>query len=251
MSLVARDGLTVVSASVFEVRMTPLVGLRCFMIGVDSTVRPGDFLLDFHDVDGNLLQSEQVNVPSRTFSRLEIPLSASLSNLRLRDDEEKTRETRVLTDLILSADPRAVYQFGPLEVPVSDARTTSAFGDRRTYRYADGQTAATVHVGVDLALPTGTPVLSPGAGVVRMARTRIVTGNTVVIEHLPGFFSLAYHLDSLAVEEGEIVRTRDLIGTVGMSGLATGPHLHWELRVAGVPVEPALDDSHSHLDNPE
>jgi murein DD-endopeptidase MepM/ murein hydrolase activator NlpD len=71
-----------------------------------------------------------------------------------------------------------------------------------------------------------------------MARDRIVTGNTVVIEHLPGVFSLYYHLDSIGVDEGDVVEQGERIGTVGMTGLATGPHLHWEIRVGGVPVAP-------------
>ena len=72
----------------------------------------------------------------------------------------------------------------------------------------------------------------------RMARSRIVTGDTVVIEHLPGVYSLYYHLDEIFVEEGEEIAVEALIGTVGSTGLATGPHLHWEIRVAGVPVSP-------------
>jgi murein DD-endopeptidase MepM/ murein hydrolase activator NlpD len=93
-------------------------------------------------------------------------------------------------------------------------------------------------VGLDLAAPVGTPVYSSGDGIVRMARNRIVTGETVVIEHLPGVYSLYYHLDEISVEEGEEIAVGAMIGTVGSTGLATGPHLHWEIRVAGVPVSP-------------
>jgi len=71
-----------------------------------------------------------------------------------------------------------------------------------------------------------------------MAQSRIVTGNTVVVEHLPGVFSLYYHLDEIRVEEGVLVAGGQEIGTVGDTGLATGPHLHWEMRVGGVPVSP-------------
>ena len=73
-----------------------------------------------------------------------------------------------------------------------------------------------------------------------MASERIITGFTVVIEHLPGLYSLYYHLDSLSVREGQRVSQGDRIGTVGSTGLATGPHLHWEVRSAGVAVDPDL-----------
>ena len=60
----------------------------------------------------------------------------------------------------------------------------------------------------------------------------------MVIEHLPGVFSLYYHLQDIEVKEGQRLFQGQRIGTVGMTGLATGPHLHWELRVSGVAVEP-------------
>jgi len=71
-----------------------------------------------------------------------------------------------------------------------------------------------------------------------MAENRISTGFTVVIEHLPGVYSLYYHLDALLAGEGETVRTGSLIGRSGNTGLATGPHLHWEFRVNGEAADP-------------
>jgi len=72
-----------------------------------------------------------------------------------------------------------------------------------------------------------------------MAEDRILTGLTIIIEHLPGVFSLYYHLDRLDVVPGDAVVAGDAIGTVGSTGLSTGPHLHWELRVAGAAVDPS------------
>jgi murein DD-endopeptidase MepM/ murein hydrolase activator NlpD len=60
---------------------------------------------------------------------------------------------------------------------------------------------------------------------------RIVTGNTVIIEHAPGIYSLYYHLDRINVQEGAIVTAGAVIGLSGSTGLSTGPHLHWELRI--------------------
>ena len=78
-----------------------------------------------------------------------------------------------------------------------------------------------------------------------MAENRIITGNTVIIEHLPGVYTLYYHLDSISTETDMIVKKGFEIGTVGVTGLVTGPHLHWELRVSTVAVDPLLFiDSH-------
>jgi murein DD-endopeptidase MepM/ murein hydrolase activator NlpD len=81
-------------------------------------------------------------------------------------------------------------------------------------------------------------VVASGSGRVVMAEERLLTGLTVVLEHLPGVYSLYYHLDSLLVRQGDEVQLGQRVGTVGMTGLATGPHLHWELRVSGTAVDP-------------
>jgi murein DD-endopeptidase MepM/ murein hydrolase activator NlpD len=74
---------------------------------------------------------------------------------------------------------------------------------------------------------------------VALARSRIVTGNTVVIEHLPGVYSLYYHMDKIAVAEGDLVETGARLGEAGATGCATGAHLHWEIRVATENTDPA------------
>ena len=71
-----------------------------------------------------------------------------------------------------------------------------------------------------------------------MAENRISTGYSIVIEHLPGLYSLYYHLSELKVEEGQMVKQGELIGKSGATGLATGPHLHWEIRLNGSAVVP-------------
>jgi murein DD-endopeptidase MepM/ murein hydrolase activator NlpD len=71
-----------------------------------------------------------------------------------------------------------------------------------------------------------------------MAEDRIVTGLTVVIEHLPGVYTIYMHLSRMAVSVGDLVERSATIGLLGATGLATGPHLHWELRVLGVASDP-------------
>ena len=71
-----------------------------------------------------------------------------------------------------------------------------------------------------------------------MAETRITTGWSTVIEHLPGLYSLYYHQSKVNVKVGDIVKKGDLIGYSGATGLATGPHLHWEMRLNMEAVSP-------------
>jgi murein DD-endopeptidase MepM/ murein hydrolase activator NlpD len=121
---------------------------------------------------------------------------------------------------------------------VASKRLTSFFGDRRVYRYVNGKRDTAVHAGVDYGVPTGTRVLAAAPGRVALAQFRISTGFSVVLEHLPGLYSLYYHLDSLSVFPGSMVQAGELLGFSGMTGLATGPHLHWEVRASTENADP-------------
>ena len=237
-AILRADGSVIVEATCFVIALTPQVKLTCAILGVATTVAPGGYLLELRSDTGEPLLNRALSIGSREFRREEIPLSMTLTELRERRDPQKTAEALHLQAILGEFNPESIYHPGPFGWPFPLTRRTSLFGDRRTYLYADGERASTIHLGLDLASPTGTPVAASGSGLIRIARDRIVTGNTVVIEHLPGVFSLYYHLDKITVLEGDVVRIGDFIGTVGATGLATGPHLHWEFRVGGVSVDP-------------
>lgn len=116
-----------------------------------------------------------------------------------------------------------------------EGRHTSAFGLPR--RYAPGGPVS-FHLGTDIAAPTGTPIRATNDGVVRVAGMYPIKGGLVVLDHGFGVTSLYFHQSALAVAEGDVVERGDVIGYVGSTGLSTGPHLHWEMRVDGVPTAP-------------
>jgi len=130
--------------------------------------------------------------------------------------------------------PRPLWE-GPFRYPVADIRLTSPFGTRRSYN--DGP-ANSFHGGSDFGAGTGIPIYAPAAGVVAMAEQLDVRGNAVLIDHGLGLFSGYWHQSQIVVEEGQIVAPGDLIGYVGDTGLVTGPHLHWEMRLGGIAIEP-------------
>lgn len=123
---------------------------------------------------------------------------------------------------------------GPFSEPV-DAPLSSRFGTRRAYNVA---APGSHHSGADYAAWTGTPVSADARGIVVLAERQQVRGNLVVVDHGLGVFSAFFHLSEIAVSEGDLVDQGDLLGYVGTTGLSTGPHLHWEVRVRGVPVDP-------------
>lgn len=161
-------------------------------------------------------------------------------NTAIKQDSSPARKEQIknLDDILFSHDDSAQRFDGPFVAPVSSTRRTSQFWHNRTYRYSNGKKELSIHYGIDFGVPKGTPVIAAGAGRVAMAENRVSTGLTVVIEHAPGIFSLYYHLSELLVSEGQSVATGDLIARSGSTGLSTGPHLHWEMRVNGTAVSP-------------
>lgn len=187
---------------------------------------------------GGVLAEFPLAIQRRDFISEDIPLDSANTALRTVPDPRKTAESEALW-AILSRTGGSVYAAGPFTPPVpADTRRTSFFGDRRVYRYSDGKSDTAVHAGIDYGVPTGTPVFACASGRVVLARARIVTGNSVVIEHLPGLYSIYYHLDRIVAEEGALVEAGAPVGLSGATGLATGPHLHWELRAAGENTDP-------------
>ncbi len=84
----------------------------------------------------------------------------------------------------------------------------------------------------------GTPVRAPNAGRVVIARKLYYSGNTVVIDHGLGLFSMLAHLSRIDVHEGEMAVSGQIVGLVGATGRVTGPHLHWAVRAGGARVDP-------------
>jgi len=174
----------------------------------------------------------------KAFISERIVLSGVLTELMTAPDLRKTAEYRELLRILTRPHSDAIFETGAFSVPLPGARRTAGYGDRRQYVFADATSDLSIHQGVDSAAPVGTPVAACGRGRVVFAGARILTGNTIVIEHLPGLFSLYYHLSALLVESGALIENGQRIGEVGMTGLATGPHLHWEVEALGIAVDP-------------
>ena len=145
---------------------------------------------------------------------------------------ELTRMTRLFAGRTEGGwSPRSQFR-SPLH---GEFRHTSPFGSRRTY---GSDPSVSAHAGEDYSAAPGTPVYAPAGGRVVLAEQLFVRGNAVVLDHGNGVFTGYWHLSELAVKPGERVNAGQLLGKVGSTGLSTGAHLHWEMRVAGLAVDP-------------
>ncbi len=208
-------------------------------LGIPSYIRRGDYKLDISgwDETRHFIFTRKVTVGGKAFPLDVIKLNETLTSLRERDDRRIREETQKLLSIIRSFDSNAVFAYSGFVFPVR-GRITGHFGDRRRYIYSDGAVQSSIHNGIDIAVQIGTEVHACADGRVVLAEKRILTGKSVIIEHFPGVFSLYYHLNSIRIKAGDMVKKGEIIGYSGMSGLATGPHLHWEIRVSGVAVDP-------------
>jgi murein DD-endopeptidase MepM/ murein hydrolase activator NlpD len=122
----------------------------------------------------------------------------------------------------------------PSRTPLDNFRMSSSYG-MRTHPVLGGLRG---HKGIDLAAPTGTPVYATADGLVSKAEWFSSYGNFIAIAHGAELETRFGHLSRMAVSAGQRVRKGDLIGYVGSTGRSTGPHLHYEVRVAGMAVDP-------------
>ncbi len=209
-----------------------------FLAGIPPDAEPGPARVLLYSSLGELIAEAGLEILAREYIAEDIRLTPSLTGLRADADPKKEEEARRYAALLAMSNPLAVYLDAPFIKPVQSERRTSFYGDRRRYLYSSGSVAYSMHAGTDYGVPVGTPLTAAGRGRVVMAEYRIVTGNTLVLEHLPGVYSIYMHMHTISVTMEQLVGRGEAIGRSGATGLATGPHLHWELRISNIPCDP-------------
>jgi len=175
----------------------------------------------------------------------ELPLTIVKRQFGVQKLRMTQKSTRLYTDPAIAQEGKTIHAaltqisdeqlwHGAFTWPVK-GRVSTDFGAARSingridYR----------HKGLDIAAPAGAPVYAPAGGIVKLVRQDYrLHGKTVVIDHGQGVGSLYLHLSEIAVKEGQSVAKGEVIGSVGSTGAATGPHLHWGVYVAGQAVDP-------------
>jgi murein DD-endopeptidase MepM/ murein hydrolase activator NlpD len=215
-------------------RAVPIAGDGRFLIGFDRDSGPAATLV-LGRADGSEL-SETVTVAARIWPIQHVGMARPAGGptpeyQRLREGELR---------LIGAARAQAATSLGWAQrfIWPASGRISGRFGAQRIYR---GGVPAAYHSGVDLAAGAGAPVVAPADGVVVLAPPPrfSLEGNLVIVDHGMGLTSAFLHLAAASVRPGQIVRRGERIGTVGATGRATGPHLHWSLVWNGARIDPA------------
>jgi murein DD-endopeptidase MepM/ murein hydrolase activator NlpD len=183
---------------------------------------------------GGESESVAVRVGAYPYPVQELTLPRRQVDLSAEDLERVRRESRDIGRLWRRAGERRFTL--PLHPPLDPLPEGGRFGSRRII---NGQPRSP-HSGADYSAPAGEPVLAAADGVAALVDEHFFAGRSVFIDHGDGLISMYFHLSAIEVEQGETVSRGQVIGRVGSSGRATGPHLHFGLRWHRARVDPVL-----------
>ncbi len=204
------------------------------LVGIDLQDAPGTYELEVAVKNGEAVKhlSFNVLVTKEQFAveHLKLPkdkVDLDDKNLaRWKMEQEQVRQA-------LAENSALRLWHGNFVEPVNGKRT-GVFG---SVRIMNGQ-PRNPHNGEDIGAPLGTDVAVTNDGVVRLTVDHFFSGRGVIVDHGLGFYSMYFHLSEILVKDGDLVKTGQIIGKVGATGRATGPHLHWGVKLNGARVNP-------------
>ncbi len=206
------------------------------LLPVPALLAPAPYTVtvDYVANDGTRLQwAQSIEVVAGPYASQEIILPEEKGGLL--DPEIGKEELALLVSIWSEVSPTRWWGAAFGRPIAAQYATTSPFGTRRSY---NGGPYTSYHSGQDFGAPDGVPIVAPAAGSVALAAPLQIRGNAILLDHGQGVFTGYWHLSELAVAVGQQVAAGDLLGSVGTTGLSTGSHLHWELRIYGIAVDP-------------
>lgn len=204
------------------------------VVGLPLSLEPGSHLLQVETRDGTP-GTHPIEVVAKQYAEQRLTITNKRKVNPNEEDMRRITAERVRINAALDQwrevpDPDLEF-VAPLVGPRS-----SSFGLRRFFNDQPRRP----HGGMDIAMPTGTPVLAVADGRVTEADDFFFNGKTVFLDHGQGLMTLYMHLDHIDVAPGQVVTKGQQVGTVGATGRVTGPHLHLSVRLNGTYVDPAL-----------
>lgn len=206
------------------------------LLGVDLERAPGkyDLAISADAENGRAAKCEATILVSKGHFVVEnLHVAGAYVDLSPEDSSRAEKESAHLHEIFAQVSSERLWQ-GVFRMPLAGVHSGRNFGTRRVL---NGEPRSP-HTGLDMPAPAGTPVHAPQRGRVVLAENLFFSGNTVVLDHGLGVYTFYGHMQSIAVSVGDVVNPGAVIGRVGSTGRATGPHLHWSLIVDGARVNP-------------
>ncbi len=212
-------------------------GGHAALIGLDLDVKPGAYPWRIAIVEPGRAPRPargKVQVLRRAFPVERLQLPRAMVELDAETERRAVAEGQRLQAVYRAITPERLWR-GRFTRPVAGSDPGTGFGARRII---NGRPRA-AHGGADFSAPSGTPVVATNSGRVALVGEFFFPGRFVVLDHGLGLYTLYFHLDSVAVAEGQRIERGQTLGTVGATGRATGPHLHFGALVGAARVDPA------------
>jgi len=215
----------------------PYAGGHAALLGIDIDTKPGVKRWRLAVLEPGLdpqRLSGKLNVSGRKFSVQRLTVPPGMAEPDPETERRAEAEGRQLQMLYRTISPERLWR-GAFVRPVAGTEAPSGFGARRII---NGKARAP-HGGADYSVARGTPVVAANAGRVALVAEYFFPGRLVAVDHGLGLHTLYFHLDTVAVAEGDRVDRGQTLGTVGATGRATGPHLHFGAQLGGARIDPA------------
>jgi len=205
------------------------------LLGLDLALKPGLKTLEISAYKKKNLVSKsefQLEIKPRDFPKKELTVDQKYVTPPKQVQERIKREAELLAVIYSLSTPEWLAA-GSFVFPC-EGKMFPNFGQQRIYN----RVPRSVHAGIDIAVPTGHPIKATNSGRVVLASDLYFSGKTVIIDHGLGLFSTYCHLSRILVKRGDRVRTGQVIGKAGSTGLSTGPHLHWAIKIKEARIDP-------------
>jgi murein DD-endopeptidase MepM/ murein hydrolase activator NlpD len=210
--------------------------VRHALLGIDLERPPGkyDLSVSAQLADGDSLPcSAAVDVRAGKFAVESLKVAPGFVELSPEDRARADKESARVHEIFARVTQEPLW-VGRFRFPLAGSRSGHNFGKRRVL---NGKASAP-HTGLDIPAPAGTPIHASQRGRVVLAENLFFSGNTVILDHGLGVYTFYGHMKSMDVAGGDEVNAGAVLGEVGATGRATGPHLHWSLVVEGARVNP-------------
>ncbi len=203
------------------------------LIGLDAFTEPDTHTLALNGTGERPWTPYQLDIPitSSGYATQEIVVPDELAPLLA--PEIRAGEDLILAGLYSEFDEQQYWE-GLFQMPVTGTIITAGYGDARSY---NGGPYEIFHTGIDFGGSVGTPIVAPANGIITYADEMALHGNTMVVNHGLGVVSAYFHLSEFTAQVGDVVEQGEQIALGGGTGLSTGPHLHWDLRVNGEAID--------------